>query len=681
MPLRHRKSGCLAPLTDDSDLSSDKNRVPTLGNYELLTRLATGGMAEIFLARQSGIGGLERLVVIKRIKREYAQDPNFTEMFLREARIVARINDPNVVQIFELGEEEGDYFISMEYIHGLTIAEMIKAATEANTWFTLEAAIAVTEQACKGLHQVHEVKDLDGNRMGLIHRDVSHQNFICSEDGNVKLIDFGIAKSTESKEEATYSGSVKGKYAYMSPEQCSRKELDRRSDIFSLGVVAWELLGGKRLFKRQDKLETVQAITKGEISPPGSNNPGVPEAVDRVVMRALERDPDDRYQTADAFRAALLDAARSQGLDIGADQLGVFLERVGRDRLEEKRRKFRAAVDEHAGTGDENLDWGDLRAPGKGSGTWTKRVGETMPVVLILAAVAALGVTLWFVFGKDGGGSHASAAGTQPNGPPITVGWPPIVDPTVIEEETAPVWEHLETKLGRPVELRYTTTYERLSEQIRSGKLDFAMMPPLLYVQTKFAEPQLEPLAVREFDGSTSIDGIILVPADSDLSTLEDLKGERVCFTDRHSTTGNFLPRAHLRRHGYDPDEFLGPAQWSGSHVRVLRDLSAGRCAAAATSSASLLTGGEFGVSVGKFRTLAVTGHVPQDVFAAGPEASEELTEKIEKVLLMLNPRDVVGKPRISDKMKITGFAEIDDSAYEDLREAVEAADTSKDTQ
>jgi len=258
-----------------------------LGDYELLTRLTSGGMAEIFLARQTGIGGLERLVVIKRVLPEHAEDENFTEMFLREARIVARINDPNVVQIFELGEEAGDYFLSMEYIHGLTIAELIDAAAKSGSWFPLGVSISVIEQACKGLHQVHEVRDLEGQRMGLIHRDVSHQNFMCNEEGFVKLIDFGIAKSTESAQEATYSGAVKGKYAYMSPEQCSRDELDRRTDIFSIGVVAWEIFAGKRLFKRGDKLETVKAITQEEIPPPSSNNPNLPDRIDRVVMRAL----------------------------------------------------------------------------------------------------------------------------------------------------------------------------------------------------------------------------------------------------------------------------------------------------------------------------------------------------------------------------------------------------------
>ena len=179
----------------------------TIGRYELLTKFATGGMAELFLARERGVGGLERVVVIKRLLPHLTDDTSSVEMFLREARLVARLNHPNVVQTYELGEEEGEYFLAMEYLHGSTLRELQKLAEDRYDRIPLEIAVSAIDQSSRGLHAAHELRDFEGELVGLIHRDVSPQNLMLTEEGYVKLLDFGVAKAVEGKE-ATYSGNI-----------------------------------------------------------------------------------------------------------------------------------------------------------------------------------------------------------------------------------------------------------------------------------------------------------------------------------------------------------------------------------------------------------------------------------------------------------------------------------------
>lgn len=645
-------------------MSAPEDNPQRLGDYELLTRLATGGMADIFLARQTGLGGLERVVVIKRIKPEHAADPSFTEMFLREARIVARINDPNVVRIFELGEEDGDYFISMEYIHGLAIADLITESIQRETWLPMDTSAAIVEQACQGLHQVHEVRDLDGERMGLIHRDVSHQNFLCTEEGFVKLIDFGIAKSTESEEEATHSGTLKGKYAYMSPEQCRREELDRRSDVFSLGIVAWELFAGKRLFKRPDKMSTIEAITTEEIPNPASQNSRLPAGLDRAVMRALEQDPSARYQTADAFRSAMLDAGHEAGLVVDHDRLGNYVRQVAGDRLEQRREELRRAVDAQSGDdGSGGLEMAGLESrAGAGKSrteVWLERTGAVGPVLLFVAAALLLVGTGWYVL-------------ASPPGEPLQIGWTSTMDRAVVERETEPLWEHLGDELGRPVEIAYRANGDELASQLTDGRLDVAMLPAMTYVQASQKKSGLELVATRTLDDRPTTEGVVVVPEGSEIEAIEDLAGRRVCMTDRRAPAGNVFLRAHLGKLGYDPQSFFGPIQWSGTHERVLRDLRAGRCDAGASSAAAVTTAESSGEDGLQLRRVATTGELPLASMVAGSGASANLVAKLRGSLLEMSPRKVAGKSSIGDRLQISGFAHIGDGDYDELRETLE---------
>lgn len=208
-----------------------------IDRYEVVTRIATGGMAELFLARETGIGGAERLVVLKRILPHLAQQRAFVDMFLREARTASRLEHPNVVRIYATGEHDGTFYLAMEYLEGTTVRELQLLAREQGERVPLDVALAVGVQAARGIHAAHELRDAEGQHLGLVHRDVSPHNLMLTVAGVVKLLDFGVAKYTEALSEATYSGAVKGKFGYMSPEQCRGGAIDRRSDLFSLATV------------------------------------------------------------------------------------------------------------------------------------------------------------------------------------------------------------------------------------------------------------------------------------------------------------------------------------------------------------------------------------------------------------------------------------------------------------
>jgi phosphate/phosphite/phosphonate ABC transporter binding protein len=315
--------------------------VPThVGRYHLMSRIARGGMAEIYLASERGLAGFERLVVIKRILVHLADDPSFVEMFLREARIIARLNHPNIVHIHELGEDDGDYFIAMEYIQGCTVRELQSFCAAQGVKMPLSAAASITLDACRGAHAAHELRGDDGALVGLVHRDISPHNLMLNDAGVVKLLDFGVAKTTTSTGEATFSGSLKGKFSYMSPEQVRGAPLDRRSDVFALGIVLWELCTDRTLFQRPTELEMMKVVSKAIVPKPSEIDDTIPPALEAVIMKALAREPADRFPSAEAMRLALVDAARSSGFDTGSDTLSVFVKQLAGDEISTRHQRL-----------------------------------------------------------------------------------------------------------------------------------------------------------------------------------------------------------------------------------------------------------------------------------------------------------------------------------------------------
>ena len=285
---------------------------PELGGYEVLAQLKSGGMATLYLGQRSGPAGFKRHVAIKVLKNHLANNRKFIEMFIDEARIAARISHPNVVHIEELGESDGRYFLVMEYVHGSALSEVLMALAQMGRRLKPKTAVALMMRSAAGLHAAHETRDDSGQLLDVIHRDVSPQNILLGARGQVKIIDFGIAKARNRLHVTDAGAGLKGKLRYMAPEQLTGGEVDRRVDIYSLGVVLWEMLAMRRLFHGQSDPEVIQRIMKGDMPPPGAFA-DVPFGVDGVVLEALSRDPARRPDSARTFRQKLKDAIPEAG--------------------------------------------------------------------------------------------------------------------------------------------------------------------------------------------------------------------------------------------------------------------------------------------------------------------------------------------------------------------------------
>lgn len=278
------------------------------GGHEIIDHLATGGMAELYVARASGPGGFDKLVVLKRVLPQLADQDDFVKMFLDEARLAATLQHQNIAQIHEFGSDDGTYFYTMEYLRGCDLAKVIRALARGEAAIDLAATVTIGIGAATGLHHAHEQRDLSGRHLGIVHRDVSPSNIIVSYDGGVKLVDFGIAKASGQRT-ITADGSIKGKVPYMAPEQCNAERADRRSDVYSLGVVLFELSTGQRLFYGESELHTIRRILLADVPNPATLVPGYPPTLARVIARAMALDPRRRYQTALELAMALEELA------------------------------------------------------------------------------------------------------------------------------------------------------------------------------------------------------------------------------------------------------------------------------------------------------------------------------------------------------------------------------------
>jgi serine/threonine protein kinase len=278
--------------------------------YDLLKKLALGGMAEIYLAKQSGLEGFEKVVVLKRILGHLAQDEEFVSMFLDEARIAAKLSHPNIVQIYDLGKADGTHYIAMEYVSGRNVQHIIAKQQERGEPIPVEHACRVIAGVCDGLYYAHSRSDYDGTPLNIVHRDISPQNVLVSFAGGVKVVDFGIAKASTQLAQ-TRAGVLKGKYAYMSPEQVRGAKVDHRSDLFAVGLVFYEMLTGTRAFERDSSLKTLKAIVQEKPLNPRELNPEVPMEVVKLLSKALEKNPDRRYRTAQEMQLAIEDYLES----------------------------------------------------------------------------------------------------------------------------------------------------------------------------------------------------------------------------------------------------------------------------------------------------------------------------------------------------------------------------------
>ena len=274
------------------------------GPYELLRKIASGGMAEIYLARTTGIGGFQKLLVLKMIHPKWSTDDEFISMLIEEAKLAVQLNHTNIAQIFDLGRHEDTYYIAMEYVHGKDLFQLLVRTSELDTYLPFDVSAYIIEQVCSALYYAHSLVDPYGNPLNLIHRDISPQNIILSFSGEVKLIDFGIAKAKVRKSH-TQIGIIKGKFYYMSPEQAWGRPLSHLTDIFSLGICLHEMLTGQMVYTEEDQIKLLQLVRKASIAPPSQLRRGVPQELENITAYALAHDANQRFPNAYAFQRAL----------------------------------------------------------------------------------------------------------------------------------------------------------------------------------------------------------------------------------------------------------------------------------------------------------------------------------------------------------------------------------------
>jgi serine/threonine protein kinase len=322
-----------------------------VGRYTVQSHLASGGMAELYIARQQSVGGFEKQVVLKILQARYAKNPRVVQMFLDEARLAAKLNHPAIVHVYDVADEGGLKYIAMEYIHGETIADIVKRGLEIDRYLPLEHAVHIVRQTALGLAYAHERKEADGKIVRIVHRDVSPTNILVTYEGQTELVDFGIARAQDELREET--GILPGKASYMSPEQVRGETVDHRSDIFALGIILYELSLCQRLY-RGPADEVMKRIVGERVAPPTAIRRDYPAALELVVMRALEKRPEDRYQSAQEMHDDLEEFLSESGLRSGNRRVAVYMSELFADDA--------AATGSPAAEEPEALDF-DRRAP------------------------------------------------------------------------------------------------------------------------------------------------------------------------------------------------------------------------------------------------------------------------------------------------------------------------------
>jgi len=293
------------------------------GRFEILGRIARGGMAEVYLARDRDEQGEARHLVVKRVLPEMEDNPDFIAMFLDEGRTAVRLYHQNVCHVYECGEIDGTTFMALEWVWGPPLQEIIDRMAARDGCIPWPIAVEILAQVAAALHYVHHAKGVGGKPLGIVHRDVSPQNVMLSWGGGVKLLDFGIAKTSG---DITTGGAAVGKYGYMSPEQAQSHPMDQRSDLFALGIVLYEALTGRPLYDRPTLLDTLQAIVREPVPSLRAARPELPEALEHVLRRALAKDPAHRFQSAGEMRAALKQVLRTHGQAVTEQRIALFLD-------------------------------------------------------------------------------------------------------------------------------------------------------------------------------------------------------------------------------------------------------------------------------------------------------------------------------------------------------------------
>ena len=397
-------------------MSTATKRQPIpFGKYLLLDRVNIGGMAEVWRAKTFGAGGFERIVAIKRILPNIAEDEEFISMFLDEAKITVQLNHANIAQIYELNNLSNSYFIAMEYVSGKDLRAVFDRCRKRGEPAPIPLTCYAIAQCCEGLDYAHRAKDRQGRDMSIVHRDVSPQNALVSYDGEVKVIDFGIAKAA-GKATKTQAGILKGKFGYMSPEQIRGLPLDGRSDIFAMGVCLYEMLTGERLFVGDSDFSVLEKVRKVEVLPPSHFNRKIPDALERIVMKSLAKDVDDRYQHATELGEELRAFMYSTGTPFARKDLAAFMKATFAEDYEKERARITEYAEVKAPEGmlaAAEMGFGVGSVPQMGGAAQSPSAVTSVPTQMPISS------------------SPGAAGGTSPGLPPMVRPVPPTLSPPV----------------------------------------------------------------------------------------------------------------------------------------------------------------------------------------------------------------------------------------------------------
>jgi eukaryotic-like serine/threonine-protein kinase len=367
----------------------DRGGQQRLDRYELVAELASGGMATVFLGRILGAGGFQRFVAIKRLHPHLASEQEFVEMFLDEARLAASIHHPNVVPILEVGTSDRGYYLVMEYIEGDTLARLLARAATSRQRIPVPIVLRIMLDTLAGLHAAHELKDDNDQHLSLVHRDVSPQNILVGINGTARITDFGVARAA-TRLSSTRSGQLKGKLAYMAPEQARGGQIDRRADLFALGTVLWEVLADKRLFKGEGEADTLNRVLFEPIPKVRDIDPEIPVELEAVTMKSLDRDPEKRFPTSAAFADELEKAARIAASIASVREVADYVQKVLGQDISQQREAVRAWLAQSEPSRTE-LDDRDIII-GVGGSTTTSSSAVSIPPKTLSATQASSGL-------------------------------------------------------------------------------------------------------------------------------------------------------------------------------------------------------------------------------------------------------------------------------------------------
>lgn len=472
---------------------STLNTTETFGNYLLLKKIGSGGMAELYLARQNGVMGFERVLAIKRILPHLTEDGDFIEMFINEAKLAAQITHPHVAQVYDFGAVEGVYYMAMEYVMGKSLSYVLAAGKKRQCPIPFRHALHITAKIAAGLDHAYRGKTVGGEPLGIIHRDISPQNILIAYNGDVKLVDFGIAKAASSSTH-TQTGIIKGKLSYLSPEQAWGKRVDHRSDLFSLGIVAHEMLTGNRLFKGENEFVTLERVRAAEVPPPSSIKTDLPKEIDPVILKALSKNPDDRYPTGHAFQEALeavfhqLDP-RPASKDLSEYLHRLFEKEIGQDVAEFK--QVTALTKPPVTT--------PLPTPKKASVTEKsaptrieKRKGNGMAIGIAIVVVAiAISAGVWYALRGQ------SAAVSAPS-PTVPASIEKPAPPPVVPAPPAPATEVVPPSAATVPAVEPPQTTNVKTEMPPSTAIPSTEAPAVRKPEVKKPSPKLPPIPKRE---------------------------------------------------------------------------------------------------------------------------------------------------------------------------------------